>query len=218
MTKSTVTKTFFGSLIAIVAGLFVVALGLHARPGDRHVRDDGPDVTGFQLSASAPATFGLAFIGVHRDRRRRDRPVRRVDRRGRQHIAPRRQDLVRRPAGPRTPELRLRRDARLRPRRAGRHGDAAAARPVPPARPSDAYRRRADASRHQRSRHDHARRHQRLRPDRTPVPQGAHRARARRGGRRDQRPGRQPRSTPSCSSTTRPTGRTRVRSTTRTTP
>jgi hypothetical protein len=64
MTKSTVTKTFFGSLIAIVAGLFVVALGFMLALGTGSFEMTGPDVTGFHLSASAPATFGLAFIGV----------------------------------------------------------------------------------------------------------------------------------------------------------
>ena len=39
-------------------------LGLHRRLGVGHIRDGRPDVTGFQLSSSAPAAFGLAFIGL----------------------------------------------------------------------------------------------------------------------------------------------------------
>jgi len=64
MTKSTVTKLFMGSLIAIVAGVFVVALGFIAALATGTFVMEGPDVTGFQLSSSAPAAFGLAFIGL----------------------------------------------------------------------------------------------------------------------------------------------------------
>lgn len=64
MTKSTVTKTFVGSLIAIVAGLFVMAAGILLALATGTFEMTGPDVTGFHLSASAPATLGLVFIGV----------------------------------------------------------------------------------------------------------------------------------------------------------
>ena len=64
MTKSNVTKLFMGSLIAIVAGVFVVALGFIAALATGTFVMEGPDVTGFQLSSSAPAAFGLAFIGM----------------------------------------------------------------------------------------------------------------------------------------------------------
>ena len=64
MTKSTVTKTFVGSLIAMVAGLFVVAAGVLLALATGTFEMTGPDVTGFQLSASAPAALGLAFIGA----------------------------------------------------------------------------------------------------------------------------------------------------------
>jgi hypothetical protein len=64
MTKSTVTKTFVGSLIAMVAGLFVVAAGILLALATGTFEMTGPDVTGFHLSASAPAALGLAFIGV----------------------------------------------------------------------------------------------------------------------------------------------------------
>ena len=53
---------------------------------------------------------------------------------------------------------------------------------------------------------DHPHRHQRLRPHRPPDPEGHPRAPSGRArGGRGQRPGRRPRRTPTCSSTTRPT-------------
>jgi hypothetical protein len=64
MTKSNVTKLFMGSLIAIVAGVLLVALGFIAALATGTFVMQGPDVTGFQLSSSAPAAFGLAFIGL----------------------------------------------------------------------------------------------------------------------------------------------------------
>jgi hypothetical protein len=64
MTKSTVTKTFAGSLVAIVAGLLIVAVGIMLALATGTFEMTGPDVTGFHLSASAPAALGLAFIGV----------------------------------------------------------------------------------------------------------------------------------------------------------
>lgn len=64
MTKSSVTKTFVGSLIAMVAGLFLVVAGILLALATGTFEMTGPDVTGFHLSASAPAALGLAFIGV----------------------------------------------------------------------------------------------------------------------------------------------------------
>ena len=64
MTKPTVTKIFIGSLIAIVAGAFVVAAGVLLALSTGTFVMDGPDVTGFQLSSAAPAAFSLAFLGV----------------------------------------------------------------------------------------------------------------------------------------------------------
>jgi hypothetical protein len=64
MTKSNVTKLFIGSLVAIVAGVFLVALGFMIALATGTFVMEGPDVTGFQLSSSAPAAFGLAFVGV----------------------------------------------------------------------------------------------------------------------------------------------------------
>jgi hypothetical protein len=64
MTKSMVIKIFIGSLIAIVAGVFVVAVGLLVTMSTGTLVMEGPDVTGFELSATAPAGFGLALLGV----------------------------------------------------------------------------------------------------------------------------------------------------------
>ena len=64
MTKSTVTKTFVGSLVAMVAGLFVVAVGILLALATGTLEMTGPDVTGFHLSASAQAALGIAFIGA----------------------------------------------------------------------------------------------------------------------------------------------------------
>jgi len=64
MTKSNVTRLFMGSLIAIVAGVFVVALGFMIALATGTFVLEGPDVTGFQLSSSAPAAFSLAFVGM----------------------------------------------------------------------------------------------------------------------------------------------------------
>lgn len=64
MTKTTVTKTFIGSLVAMVAGVFVVVAGVLLAFTTGSFEMTGSDVTGFHLSASAPAAMGLAFIGV----------------------------------------------------------------------------------------------------------------------------------------------------------
>ena len=64
MTKSMVTKIFLGSLIAIVAGVFVVAVGFIIAMSTGTLVMEGPDITGFELSSTAPAAFGLALIGV----------------------------------------------------------------------------------------------------------------------------------------------------------
>ena len=64
MTKSMVTKIFIGSLIAVVAGVFVVALGFLAALSTGTLVMEGPDVTGFELSSAAPAAFGVALVGI----------------------------------------------------------------------------------------------------------------------------------------------------------
>ena len=88
MTKANVTKLFMGSLIAIVAGVFLVAVGFMIALATGTFVMEGPDVTGFQLSSSAPAAFGLAFYRDAGDHRRRDRPVRGLDRGRRQYVTP----------------------------------------------------------------------------------------------------------------------------------
>ena len=64
MTKSTVTRTFVGSLIAIVGGVVLMAIGLIVALATSTFEMTGPDVTGVHLSASAPAALGLACIGI----------------------------------------------------------------------------------------------------------------------------------------------------------
>jgi hypothetical protein len=64
MSKSMVTKIFMGSLIAIVAGVFVVAVGFLIALSTGTLVMEGPDVTGFELSSTAPAAFGLALLGL----------------------------------------------------------------------------------------------------------------------------------------------------------
>ena len=64
MTKSTVNKIFIGSLITIVAGVFVVAIGFLIALSTGTLVMEGPDVTGFELSSTAPAAFSLALFGI----------------------------------------------------------------------------------------------------------------------------------------------------------
>jgi hypothetical protein len=64
MTKSLVTKIFMGSLIAIVAGVFLIAAGFLIALAAGTFVMDGPDVTGFELSSSTPAALALALLGV----------------------------------------------------------------------------------------------------------------------------------------------------------
>ena len=64
MTKTMVTKFFIGSLIAVAAGVFVVAVGFLVALSTGTLVTDGPDVTGFTLSSTAPAAFGLAGLGI----------------------------------------------------------------------------------------------------------------------------------------------------------
>jgi hypothetical protein len=64
MTKLMVTKIFIGSLIAIVAGVFVVAVGFLIALSTGTLVMEGPDVTGFELSSTTPAAFSLALLGI----------------------------------------------------------------------------------------------------------------------------------------------------------
>lgn len=64
MTKSTVTKLFVGSLIAIMGGIFLMALGGLLALSGTTVTTSAGDVTGVSLSASAPQMLSLALVGV----------------------------------------------------------------------------------------------------------------------------------------------------------
>ncbi len=64
MTKSMVNKIFIGSLITFVAGVFVVAIGFLIALSTGTLVMEGPDVTGFELSSTAPAAFSLALFGI----------------------------------------------------------------------------------------------------------------------------------------------------------
>lgn len=64
MTKPMVTKIFMGSLIAIAAGVFLMAVGFLIALASGTFVMEGPDLTGFQLSASTPAALVIAFIGL----------------------------------------------------------------------------------------------------------------------------------------------------------
>ena len=64
MTKSTVTKTFIGSLIAIVGGVVAMAIGLLVALTTGTFEMTGPDVTGFQLGSSTPEVVAFGIIGV----------------------------------------------------------------------------------------------------------------------------------------------------------
>lgn len=64
MAKSTVTKLFVGSLIAIMGGIFLMALGgLLALSGTTLVTSGG-DVTGVHVSGSAPQMLSIALAGL----------------------------------------------------------------------------------------------------------------------------------------------------------
>jgi H+/Cl- antiporter ClcA len=56
MTKSMVTKIFMGSLVVALGFLIALSTGTLVM--------EGPDVTGFELSSTAPAAFALALIGL----------------------------------------------------------------------------------------------------------------------------------------------------------
>lgn len=64
MTKSMVTRIFMGSLIAIVAGVFLMAVGFLIALASGTFVMEGPDVTGFQVAASTPTALAVAFIGL----------------------------------------------------------------------------------------------------------------------------------------------------------
>jgi hypothetical protein len=64
MTKSTVTKIFIGSVIAIVGGVLLVAAGLFLALVNGTFIMRGPDVVGVNPSALSWSMAGLAIVGI----------------------------------------------------------------------------------------------------------------------------------------------------------
>lgn len=64
MSKSTVTKLFVGSLIAIVGGLVLLAIGVLLAIANGAFVMTGPDITGINASAFTWSLIGLAVVGV----------------------------------------------------------------------------------------------------------------------------------------------------------
>lgn len=64
MTKSTVTKLFVGSLIAVVGGVVLLAAGTLLAFANGAFVMSGPDVVGFNPSAFAWSMVGLAVVGI----------------------------------------------------------------------------------------------------------------------------------------------------------
>jgi hypothetical protein len=64
MTKSTVTKIFVGSLIAITGGVVLLAAGLWLAYANGTFIMRGPDVVGIHPSAFTWSMAGLAIVGI----------------------------------------------------------------------------------------------------------------------------------------------------------
>ncbi len=64
MSKSTVTKIFVGSLVAIVGGLVLLGAGLFLAYVNGTFIMDGPDVVGVHPSAFTWSMAGLAIVGI----------------------------------------------------------------------------------------------------------------------------------------------------------
>jgi hypothetical protein len=64
MTKSTVTKIFIGSLVAIAAGVVLLAAGLFFAYVHGAFIMRGPDVVGIYPSAFTWSMAGLAIVGI----------------------------------------------------------------------------------------------------------------------------------------------------------
>ena len=121
MTKSTVTKIFIGSLIAIAGGVVLLAAGLFVAYVNGTFIMRGPDVVGMHPSAFTWSMAGLAIVGI----------LAVVGGALAQFVAwigavlntsrLDGQDLVHRPAGAGPLELRVHRDARVPGRGARRH-------------------------------------------------------------------------------------------------
>jgi len=86
MSKSTITRLFVGSLMAVVGGGVVIVTGGLLMLANGTLTMSGPDVTGFQPSTTGWSLIGLILVGVLATVGRRDRSVRRLDRGGDQHV------------------------------------------------------------------------------------------------------------------------------------
>ena len=64
MSKSSVSKLFVGSLIAVVGGLVVLLVGVWLAVANSALVMSGPDVTGIESSPFAWSMVGLAIVGV----------------------------------------------------------------------------------------------------------------------------------------------------------
>jgi hypothetical protein len=64
MSKSTVTKLFVGSLIAVVGGLALLIAGGLLAYANGGFDLSGPDVTGVNWSAFTASMIGLAIVGI----------------------------------------------------------------------------------------------------------------------------------------------------------
>ena len=64
MTKSTITRIFIGSLVAIVGGLVLLAVGLFLAYVNGAFEMRGPDVVGLVPSALTWPMAGLAIVGI----------------------------------------------------------------------------------------------------------------------------------------------------------
>lgn len=64
MTKSTISRLFVGSVLAVIAGLFLGFAALLAAIAAGSFVMDGPDVVGIEGSAFTWSMIGLAVVGV----------------------------------------------------------------------------------------------------------------------------------------------------------
>lgn len=64
MTKSTVTRLFVGSLIAIVGGIILLATGVLVGFANGVFVMSGPDVSGIQSTPFAWSMVGLGVLGI----------------------------------------------------------------------------------------------------------------------------------------------------------
>ena len=63
MTKSTVTKSFIGGIVAVVAGVILAVVATWAAFAAGEFVMDGPEVTGVRLTAFGWSMVGLMIVG-----------------------------------------------------------------------------------------------------------------------------------------------------------